>query len=139
MFIVIIIFPSVGCNQIWVKEKARRKPRLLQAFTQASAMESVGQTFAQAPQEMQVSASMLYWLSPSDIALTGHSDSQAPHLMHVSEILYAIGKNTPKIFKNIAFNCILSSKYALVKAVWPNRCFLDLPHYCSNYCNATCI
>lgn len=52
-------------------------------------MASVGQAFAQAPQEMQVSASITYWSAPSEMALTGHSASQAPHLMHASEILYA--------------------------------------------------
>jgi hypothetical protein len=45
-----------------------------------------GQTSAQAPHSMQVSASIMYWLSPWEIALTGHSASHAPQLMHSSLI-----------------------------------------------------
>jgi hypothetical protein len=59
-------------------------------------MESVGQTLEHAPQEMQVSASIWYWSAPSEIALTGHSASQAPHLMHESLILYATVKFTSR-------------------------------------------
>ena len=40
-----------------------------------------GQTPAQEPQSMQVSASITYLLSPSLIALTGHSAAQAPQLI----------------------------------------------------------
>ena len=39
---------------------------------------------------MQRSAWISNWESPSEIALTGHSGSQAPQLMQASEILYAI-------------------------------------------------
>ena len=46
-----------------------------------------GQTSAQAPQSMQVAASITYLSSPAVIALTGHSLSQAPQLMHSSLIL----------------------------------------------------
>ena len=49
-----------------------------------------GQVPAQAPQLMQVSASMTNLPSPSEMALTGHSAAQAPQLMQSSEILYAI-------------------------------------------------
>lgn len=52
--------------------------------TQPALMDSVGQTAAQAPQSMQVSASMLYWVSPAEIAEVGHSPSQAPQLMQLS-------------------------------------------------------
>lgn len=55
-----------------------------------------GQTPAQAPHSMQVSASITYLLSPAEIALTGHSPSQAPHMMQSSEITYAI-LNTPPL------------------------------------------
>ncbi len=44
---------------------------------------STGQTLAQAPQSIQASASITY-ISPGDIASTGHSGSQAPHAIHVS-------------------------------------------------------
>ena len=50
----------------------------------------VGQTPAQVPQEMQASASITYWLSPWEIALTGHSLSQVPQLTQESEITYAM-------------------------------------------------
>ena len=45
-----------------------------------------GQVPAQAPQEMQVSASMTYLPSPSEIAETGHSSAHAPHAMQSSLI-----------------------------------------------------
>ena len=53
-----------------------------------------GHTPAHAPHSMQVSASMTYLPSPSEIALTGHSAAQAPQAMHSSEILYAMVKYT---------------------------------------------
>lgn len=53
-----------------------------------------GQTPAQAPHSMQVSALISYLPLPSEIADTGHSASQAPQLMQASVILYAMG-NTP--------------------------------------------
>ena len=46
-----------------------------------------GHTSAQAPQSMQVSASISYFPSPSEIAVTGHPSAQAPQLMQASEIL----------------------------------------------------
>ena len=51
-----------------------------------------GQTPAQAPQPMQVSASITYLPSPAEIADTGHSASQAPQEMQSAVILYAIVK-----------------------------------------------
>ena len=38
-------------------------------------------------QSMQVSASITYWVSPSEIASTGQPAAQAPQLMQASEIL----------------------------------------------------
>ena len=51
---------------------------------------SVGQTLAQEPQSTQAAASITRADSASDIALTGHSPSQAPQFTHASVILYAI-------------------------------------------------
>jgi len=51
---------------------------------------STGQTLAQEPQSMQESASIMYLSSPADIQSTGHSGSQAPQLMHSSEMKYAM-------------------------------------------------
>ncbi len=86
----------------------------LSSRPQPSEIESVGQTLAHAPQEMQVSASISYWSAPSDMALTGHSDSQAPHLMHESEILYATVIFTS--WQHFSLFCdILSFLYMVVK------------------------
>jgi hypothetical protein len=49
-----------------------------------------GQVSAQAPHSMQVSASISYLPSPSEIAETGHASAQAPQAMQASVILYAI-------------------------------------------------
>ena len=49
-----------------------------------------GQTPAQAPHSMQVSALISYLPLPSEIADTGHSASQAPQLMQASLIAYAM-------------------------------------------------
>ena len=59
-------------------------------FNYPSLIAPVGQTPAQVPQEMQASASITYWLSPWEIALTGHSLSQVPQLTQESEITYAM-------------------------------------------------
>lgn len=66
-----------------------------------------GQTLAHVPQSMQVPASITYLESPAEIQDTGHSASQAPQLMHSSEIMYAIGR-TPPCFDIIQYinNCI---------------------------------
>ena len=56
----------------------------------SSAGAPTGQTPAQAPQEMQVSASITYLPSPSLIAETGHSSAQAPQATHSSLITYAM-------------------------------------------------
>jgi len=53
-------------------------------------MASTGQESTQAPQSMQPEASITYLASPSEIALVGHSASQAPQLMQSSLIRYAI-------------------------------------------------
>jgi len=57
---------------------------------QPAMMASVGQTDAQAPQSMQTSGSIQRALSFSLIALTGHSLSQEPQLVHASVTLYAM-------------------------------------------------
>ena len=49
-----------------------------------------GQVPAQAPQLTQVSASITYLPSPSEIAFTGHPSAQAPQAMQSSEITYAM-------------------------------------------------
>jgi hypothetical protein len=56
---------------------------------------------AQAPQEMQVSASITYLSSPSEIAFTGQSAAHAPQEMHSSLITYAIAKSS--FFENVPF------------------------------------
>ena len=60
-----------------------------------------GQTSAQAPQSIHVSASITYLPSPSEIAPTGHSPAQAPQLMHSSEILYAIINTSERLIEQI--------------------------------------
>ena len=50
----------------------------------------MGQLPAQVPQEMQESASMTYWESPSEIAPTGQPSAQVPQEMQASEITYAM-------------------------------------------------
>ena len=51
---------------------------------------ATGQTEAQAPQSMQISASITWMLLPSVIASTGHAAIHAPQLTHYSLIKYAI-------------------------------------------------
>jgi len=51
---------------------------------------STGQTLAQEPQSIQEAASIMYLLSPAEMHSTGHSASQAPQLMHSSEMKYAM-------------------------------------------------
>ena len=63
-------------------------PNLPRSYSSTGA--PTGQVPAQAPQLMQVSASMTYLPSPSEIAFTGHSAAQAPQLMHSSVILNAM-------------------------------------------------
>ena len=67
-----------------------------------------GQTLAQLPHSMHVSASITYFESPSAMHDTGHSEAQAPQLMHSSEIAYAINK-TPPLFQ-LAY---MKSSYSL--------------------------
>ena len=69
---------------------------------------STGQTDAQAPQSMQASASITYLVSPAVIALTGHSGSQAPQLIHESSIKYAICNSSleyllPELYQKLPF------------------------------------
>ena len=52
-------------------------------------MAFTGQVSMQAPQSMQVSASIARLSPASLIALTGQDSSQAPQLMHSSEIVWA--------------------------------------------------
>jgi hypothetical protein len=54
-----------------------------------------GQASAQAPQPMQVSASITYLPSPSVIASTGQPAAQAPQATHASVILYAMIDTPP--------------------------------------------
>jgi hypothetical protein len=56
-------------------------------FDQSSTGAPTGHTDAQEPQSMQVSGSITYLSSPSEIASTGHSAAQAPQEMHSSVIL----------------------------------------------------
>jgi hypothetical protein len=55
-----------------------------------SSIASVGQLSVQAPQSMQVSASIMYLSSPSLIAPTGHVSTHAPQEIQASVILKAI-------------------------------------------------
>ncbi len=53
-------------------------------------MAPTGQPASQAPQSMQVAASITYFPSPSEIAFTGHCAAHEPQLMHESFITCAI-------------------------------------------------
>ena len=53
-------------------------------------MASTGQESMQAPQSVQVSASITNWSSPWLMASTGQVDSQAPQEMHSPEITWAM-------------------------------------------------
>ena len=55
-------------------------------FNYSAAGAETGHTPAHAPHSMQESASITYLPSPAEIQETGHSASQAPQLMHSSEI-----------------------------------------------------
>jgi hypothetical protein len=59
-----------------------KRPHMILNHSAAGA--PTGQAAAQAPHSMQVSASITYAASPSDIASTGQSAAQAPQLIHVS-------------------------------------------------------
>ena len=76
---------------------------------------ATGQTEAQAPQSMQISASITWMLSPSVIASTGHAAIHAPQLTHSSLIKYAIAIScqmlTLKFFLlSPAYNIMLKSR-----------------------------
>ena len=53
-------------------------------------MAPTGQPSSQAPQSMQTSGSIWYWVSPWEIAFTGQVSAQAPQEMQSSEILCAM-------------------------------------------------
>jgi len=57
---------------------------------QACSGAPTGHASAQAPQSRQVSASITYLPSPSEIAPAGQASAQAPHWMQASLIAYAI-------------------------------------------------
>lgn len=59
-------------------------------FAYACSGAPTGHVSAQAPQSRQVSASITYLPSPSEIAPAGHASAQAPHWMQASLIAYAI-------------------------------------------------
>ena len=72
------------------KKLLQTEQLFLCVFPYASAGAPTGQTPAQAPQEMQVSASITYLPSPSLMAETGHSSAQEPQATHSSLITYAM-------------------------------------------------
>jgi hypothetical protein len=71
-------------------EGVRSEIKEIQRGDYSSSMAPMGQAPAQEPQEMQVSASMLYWVSPWEMAPMGHCSAQVPQEMQASEILYAM-------------------------------------------------
>lgn len=81
-------------------------------------MASVGQTPAQDPQSIQVDASITRADSASEIALTGHSPSQAPQFTHASVILYAIinlQRVKIDLFDNFVFEQVDEFKIAQIE------------------------
>ena len=74
------------------KKKAERRSVFPFSFvlSYSALIAPVGQPSSQAPQSMQTSGSTTYLPSPSDIADTGHTAAQAPHIMHSSEITCAM-------------------------------------------------
>lgn len=84
------------CGLAWtvirrIKKKPRqKKKRVRLSFWNENYSCSgapTGQVSAQAPHSMQVSGSITYLPSPSEIAPTGHAPAQAPQAMHSSLIL----------------------------------------------------
>jgi hypothetical protein len=69
------------------RSNSERNLDFILAFIYSSEIASEGQTPAQEPQLMHVPASMTRFESFSEIAETGHSDSQAPQFTQASEIL----------------------------------------------------
>jgi hypothetical protein len=61
--------------------------RFFKRQAHSDAMASTGQAPAHEPQSIQLPASILYWLSPAEMALTGHSPSQVPQEIHSVLIL----------------------------------------------------
>jgi hypothetical protein len=70
---------------------------------------ATGHTFAQEPQSMQASSSMMYLVSPAVMQLTGHSGSHAPQLMQSSLITYAISYSSHK--KHVGFPSFIVSHH----------------------------
>lgn len=60
---------------------------MIQVKDQAGEIAPTGQVLSQAPQSMQVSGSITYWVSPAEMAPVGQTDSHAPQEMQASEIL----------------------------------------------------
>ncbi len=65
----------------------------------SAAITPAGHPASQAPQSIQVSASITYLSSPAEIAPTGHVSAQAPHIKHPSLITCAMIKTSFLIFK----------------------------------------
>jgi hypothetical protein len=57
---------------------------------QAGEMARTGHSSAHRPQSTHLSESIVYFSAPSLIALCGQLASQLPHLVHSSEIMYAM-------------------------------------------------
>jgi hypothetical protein len=91
------------CAQKKRRITLRRKPPY------SSLGASTGQTPAQAPQEMQSSALMMYLSSPSLMQLVGHSSTHAPQLIQSSVMKYAISNTSVKsygvIIQQTFINC----------------------------------
>ena len=79
-------------------------------FHYSSSGAPTGQTPAHVPHDMHAFASISYFPSPCFIHSIGHCAAQAPHEIHLSEILYAI-IFTP--FKYSIYILILLSKLYL--------------------------
>ena len=93
-----IVGTYLGTNEIKTKGGVKRlRPSLFNLLLdvrsghQPSAIAPVGHVAAQAPQDTQTSASMLYCESPWEIAPTGQPSAHEPQETQASEITYAIG------------------------------------------------
>jgi hypothetical protein len=73
-----------------MRKKAPANAGAFAALDQASDIEPVGHSLSQAPQSMQVLASISNFESPAEIAPTGHAFAQAPHDTHPSLICLAM-------------------------------------------------
>jgi len=86
--------PSVASDN----KKGEPRLSLPKTFAYAGLGASVGQTSAQAPQSVQISALITYLSSPSLIASTGHSSTHAAQFTHSSLIKYAMSKTPFSLF-----------------------------------------